>query len=180
LVSDAVSYNALSARHERWDALQEIEKCLSPIVVCGPPSVGKSTLIEALIAKYPAALTSCTPYLSREPSKTEKQGEKFNFVKKEEFEAKQAQEGFFFSVAPAAEAGLMVGYSFESIRDASFKGKVTIVETEEAEVAAALQVYSLPCTHTRGHKSWLASPPPHGQFVCNRGSSTRVACSQPF
>jgi guanylate kinase len=108
-------------------------------VVCGPPGVGKSTLIAALVAKHPDVLTTCLPYLSREPAKGETNGEKFHFVKKEQFEAYQAQEGFFFSVAPAAEAGLMLGYSFESIRDASRKGKVTVVETEEADVAAALQ-----------------------------------------
>jgi hypothetical protein len=57
-----------------------------PIVIAGPSGVGKGTLINKLLAKFPSVFGFSVSHTTRPPRSGEVDGVHYNFVSKEEFE----------------------------------------------------------------------------------------------
>ena len=58
----------------------------SPCVVAGPSGVGKGTIIERLLAKYPQYFGFSVSHTTRGPRPGEVDGQHYNFVTVEAFE----------------------------------------------------------------------------------------------
>lgn len=71
------------------------------LLVTGLSGAGKTTLVDALLPKFPN-LKKIVSYTTREPRSLEKDGDSYFFVSKEEF-FKLAQSGFFFEVVRYGE-----------------------------------------------------------------------------
>lgn len=65
-----------------------------PIIVLGPSGVGKSTLIDALVKKYPSAFGFSVSYTTRQPRPGEVDGVNYNFVSKDKFKQMILQDDF--------------------------------------------------------------------------------------
>jgi len=53
---------------------------LRPVVFCGPSGVGKGTLIEKLMKKFPGAFGFSVSHTTRPPRNGEKDGVHYNFT----------------------------------------------------------------------------------------------------
>jgi guanylate kinase len=58
---------------------------IRPICISGPSGVGKGTIIEALLAKYPEKLHFAISHTTRQPRGKEQNGVEYNFIAKDEF-----------------------------------------------------------------------------------------------
>lgn len=65
-----------------------------PLVVCGPSGTGKSTLLKALFAKYPGEFGFSVSHTTRSPRAGEVDGREYNFVTKDEFMSRVANDEF--------------------------------------------------------------------------------------
>lgn len=69
-----------------------------PIVIAGPSGVGKGTLINQLLTKFPETFGFSVSHTTRAPREGERNGVHYNFVTKGEFE-EAAEKGDFIEYA---------------------------------------------------------------------------------
>lgn len=75
------------------------EISLRPVVFCGPSGVGKGTLINLLMKRFPNEQFSlCVSHTTRAPREGEKDGVHYNFTSVEDFK-KGIEEGNFIEYA---------------------------------------------------------------------------------
>lgn len=90
-------------------------------VVMGPSGVGKTTLVDAVLAdqKPEMRLTMVTPYTTRAPRSGETSGAHFHFISTQAFEQKR-DEGFFLEWSCAYQA--CYGTSKAEVEERRIKG----------------------------------------------------------
>ena len=71
------------------------EKINKPLVISGPSAVGKDTMINRLIIKYPDVINKLPSYTTRPKREGEIEGKDYYFVSKEKF-LKMKDEGMLF------------------------------------------------------------------------------------
>ena len=62
-----------------------LNKRYRPMIIVGPSGVGKSTLINALTAKYPSSFGFSVSYTTRAPRPGEVHGVNYFYITKDEF-----------------------------------------------------------------------------------------------
>ena len=65
-----------------------------PIIILGPSGVGKSTLINALTAKWPNSFGFSVSYTTRQPREGEEHGKNYFFTSQEDFQKMIDQDDF--------------------------------------------------------------------------------------
>ena len=73
------------------------EKINKPLVISGPSAVGKDTMINRLIIKYPDVINKLPSYTTRPKREGEIEGKDYYFVSKEKF-LKMKDEGMLFGI----------------------------------------------------------------------------------
>ena len=73
------------------------EKINKPLVISGPSAVGKDTMINRLIIKYPDVINKLPSYTTRPKREGEIEGKDYYFVSKEKF-LKMKDEGKLFGI----------------------------------------------------------------------------------
>ena len=73
------------------------EKINKPLVISGPSAVGKDTMINRLIIKYPDVINKLPSYTTRPKREGEIEGKDYYFVTKEKF-LKMKDEGMLFGI----------------------------------------------------------------------------------
>ena len=66
-------------------------KTKKPLIILGPSGVGKDTIINMLLKKYPDIFYKLPSYTTRPKRKGEKEGVDYFFITKEEFQVKRNQ-----------------------------------------------------------------------------------------
>ncbi|MEI6399943.1 MAG: hypothetical protein WCO58_00265 [bacterium] len=95
------------------------------IVLTGPScGVGKTTIVEAIIARNPAFVKTVT-CTTREPGQTETNGVDYFFLTKEEFQ-KRVTANEFIETNDLAKSGTFYGLTFLELRGCVRKGKIPI------------------------------------------------------
>ena len=61
------------------------ENNMKPLIILGPSGVGKDTMINMLLDKYPKLLYKLPSYTTRDKRPGEKKGKDYNFITKEKF-----------------------------------------------------------------------------------------------
>ncbi|KAL7069315.1 guanylate kinase family protein [Cryptosporidium serpentis] len=97
------------------------------LVVCGPSGVGKSTLIEYLIKKYPNKFKFSISYTTRKPRGHEVNGVEYYFCSKEEMEQLILQDQL---IEHANVHGNIYGTSITTIENIVNEGKYCILDID--------------------------------------------------
>ncbi|XP_033102012.1 MAGUK p55 subfamily member 7-like isoform X2 [Anneissia japonica] len=95
-----------------------------PLVIVGPPGVGKNELKKRLMASKPFHFKSTIPHTSRPKKLLETNGKEYIFISKEEFERNIRLNKF---VEWGEYKGNMYGTSLDSVRGAILAAKVAIL-----------------------------------------------------
>ncbi|XP_071943645.1 MAGUK p55 subfamily member 7-like isoform X2 [Antedon mediterranea] len=95
-----------------------------PLVIVGPPGVGKNELKKRLMASKPFHFKSTIPHTSRTKKLLENNGREYIFISKQEFEGNIRGNKF---VEWGEYKGNLYGTSLDSIRGAILAGKVAIL-----------------------------------------------------
>eukprot|EP01033_Poteriospumella_lacustris_P008342 gene8343-6020_t len=103
------------------------EPDLCPVVIAGPSGVGKGALITRLLATFPDAFGFSVSHTTRGPRPGEVDGQHYNFVTKEAFEAALAENAF---VEHALVHTNYYGTSFAAIDKVRAQGKVCILDID--------------------------------------------------
>jgi len=100
-------------------------------VVMGPSGVGKTTLVDAVLARHgqESHLTMVTPYTTRAPRAGEVNGQHFHFLTNQEFEHK-IQEGFFLEWS--GSYGAYYGTSAEGVSRTRARGWSVVLVIDRA------------------------------------------------
>eukprot|EP01031_Cornospumella_fuschlensis_P042692 gene42692-52163_t len=99
----------------------------SPVVIAGPSGVGKGTLIDRLIAKFPALFGFSVSHTTRPPRPGEVDGVHYFFVTKEEFED-AVEHGDFVEYAKVHTN--YYGTSYQAIDKIRGQGKICILDID--------------------------------------------------
>jgi guanylate kinase len=103
-------------------------QCLRPVVVCGPSGVGKGTLIEMLMKKFPDnKFGFSVSHTTRKPRDGEVDGVHYNFSDVETMK-KDIDAGKFIEYAEVH--GNFYGTSFASVESVSKLGKICILDID--------------------------------------------------
>lgn len=105
----------------------------SPLSVCGPSGVGKSTLIARLRADFPSAFGFSVSHTTRGPRAGEEHGIAYYFTEKATM-VRQVAAGEFLESATVHEN--MYGTSFEAINVVAKAGRVCILDIDVQGVAS--------------------------------------------
>mmetsp|Transcript_5407 Transcript_5407/g.6963 ORF Transcript_5407/g.6963 Transcript_5407/m.6963 type:complete len:197 (+) Transcript_5407:58-648(+) len=97
------------------------------VVIAGPSGVGKSTMIKAIMAKYPDQFGLSVSHTTREMRPGEEDGKNYHFVTKEKFE-ENVKEGKF--IEHAVYAANLYGTSFAAVESVLQAGKLCILDIE--------------------------------------------------
>jgi len=88
-----------AAAEEEGGSTIEKEKNLRPVVFCGPSGVGKGTLIEMLMERFPGGQFGFSvSHTTRQPREGEKDGVHYNFTTVEQIR-KDIEDGKFIEYA---------------------------------------------------------------------------------
>ena len=119
----------------------------SLFIVAAPSGFGKSTLVNALLAKEPGISLSIS-YTSRGPRPGEEDGKHYHFVTREKFE-EMAGEGEFFEYAIVH--GDLKGTARQSVEPLLASGQDVLLEIDyqgaqrvRAQVPSAVSIFILP------------------------------------
>eukprot|EP00286_Rhodomonas_abbreviata_P017444 CAMPEP_0181342936 /NCGR_PEP_ID=MMETSP1101-20121128/31290_1 /TAXON_ID=46948 /ORGANISM="Rhodomonas abbreviata, Strain Caron Lab Isolate" /LENGTH=241 /DNA_ID=CAMNT_0023454475 /DNA_START=32 /DNA_END=753 /DNA_ORIENTATION=+ len=98
-----------------------------PVVIAGPSGVGKGTLINKLIEKFPDVFGFSVSHATRAPREGEENGVHYNFVSKSEFE-EAVEKGDFVEFAKVHAN--YYGTSFLAVEKIRAMGKVCILDID--------------------------------------------------
>ncbi|XP_023334034.1 guanylate kinase-like [Eurytemora carolleeae] len=99
----------------------------SPLVLCGPSGVGKSTLLKKMLEKYAKHFGFSVSHTTRKPREGEENGKAYHFVTKEAMEAAISQGEF---IEHAVFAGNMYGTSKAAVETVRNKGLICILDID--------------------------------------------------
>lgn len=96
-----------------------------PLVLCGPPGLGKSQLVEALVSAYPDKFESCVSYTTRAAQAGEVDGQAYHFVDKKKMEVMQESGSFL-------ETSQILGNTYatpaEDVKAIASRGKICVLD----------------------------------------------------
>lgn len=98
-----------------------------PIILSGPPSVGKSALLEKLLESHKGVFARVVRHTTREPAEGEVDGKDFYFVKAQEFN--QLRDGDRL-IEYSDEDKVSYGTSTKTLEAITEKGKIPIIELD--------------------------------------------------
>ncbi|KAK3295378.1 guanylate kinase [Chaetomium fimeti] len=98
-----------------------------PIVISGPSGVGKGTLFQRLLDKYPDTFASTVSHTTRQPRPGEVEGSAYYFVSRDQFESLIAGGAF---IEFAEFNGNLYGTSKQTIIDQTAGGSVVLLDIE--------------------------------------------------
>nr|WIE95307.1 hypothetical protein [Microctonus hyperodae filamentous virus] len=98
---------------------------MRPLVFCGPSGVGKSTLIQRLMDKFPDRFTFAVSHTTRAPRPGEIDGHHYHFVNTNVMMKAIENEEFF---EHTTFCGNLYGTSFRSIRQQQHREKIVILD----------------------------------------------------
>ncbi|KAK0385764.1 hypothetical protein NLU13_6941 [Sarocladium strictum] len=98
-----------------------------PIIVSGPPGVGKSTLLGKLFEQHPGVFGTVVRHAARDPADGETNGQTFHFVKAQEFN--QLRDGDRL-VEYGTRDGVDYGTSTKAVEAVAESGKVPVIELD--------------------------------------------------
>eukprot|EP00761_Pharyngomonas_kirbyi_P003555 gb/GECH01003559.1/.p1 GENE.gb/GECH01003559.1/~~gb/GECH01003559.1/.p1 ORF type:complete len:248 (+),score=53.99 gb/GECH01003559.1/:1-744(+) len=98
-----------------------------PVVICGPSSVGKGTLINQLVQRYPDTFALSISHTTREPRPQEEDGKDYYFISKKQME-KEIEENKF--IESAHVHGNLYGTSLKAVNEVIASGKICIIEID--------------------------------------------------
>jgi len=134
--------NVLRNERKRSDALQLSEDLRNQdhkiLIIVGPSGVGKSTLINILMAKYPNTFQFSVSHTTRQPRKGEKHGVNYFYVAKEEFEEMVERDEF---VEWCHVHGNMYGTSKKQIELMQQNQRIPILDIDIQGTEKFLKVY---------------------------------------
>jgi guanylate kinase len=100
---------------------------VQPLVLCGPSGVGKGSIIEALLDRFPEKIELSVSHTTRKPREGEIDGLHYFFVKKEEMEKGIASNEF---LEYAYVHSAIYGTSKKSVDTVRNKGKLCILDID--------------------------------------------------
>lgn len=98
-----------------------------PIVIAGPSGVGKGTLINMLIERYPDIFGFSVSHTTRPPRPGEENGKHYHFVEKDEMEI-GIKNGDFIEYAHVHTN--IYGTSYKSVESVRMAGKICILDID--------------------------------------------------
>eukprot|EP01038_Epipyxis_sp_PR26KG_P005414 gene5414-7502_t len=98
-----------------------------PIVFAGPSGVGKGTLLNMLLAKYPSLFGFSVSHTTRAPREGEENGVHYNFVDKTDMEA-GIERGEFLEFARVHSN--IYGTSFQAVEKVKSSGKICLLDID--------------------------------------------------
>lgn len=98
-----------------------------PIAIVGPSGVGKSTLIDRLMADSPDVFEFSISCTTRQPRPGEVDGKHYYFISSEEF-IRRNEEGEFIEWAEVN--GEYYGTSLEVVKDIAARGKICLLDID--------------------------------------------------
>lgn len=98
-----------------------------PVIFAGPSGVGKGTLVNKLMAKFPNIFGFCVSHTTRAPRPGEEDGIHYNFVTKAEME-EAIDRGEFVEYAKVHSN--IYGTSFKAVEKVRTQGKVCILDID--------------------------------------------------
>jgi guanylate kinase len=107
------------------------------LLIIGPTAVGKSSLIERVLAEFPQLVDLIT-YTTRPPRAGESEGHPYHFVSEERFKELLAQ-GFFIEWAHVH--GRMYGTPRDQVEQASAAGKLAIADIDVQGAKSVLREF---------------------------------------
>ncbi|RHY64816.1 hypothetical protein DYB34_007761 [Aphanomyces astaci] len=118
---------------------------LHPLVIAGPSGVGKGTLINRLLAKYPSLFGFSVSHTTRGPRPGEENGIAYHFVTKDEFDEAVAADAF---IEFARVHGNGYGTSKKSVQVVQDAGKICVLDidiqgVQQVKLAKDLPVHYL-------------------------------------
>ena len=120
--SDLIKYAA-----EYFNKMREGGILPMPLVISGPPGVGRTTLINMLLSKFPHLLQLPLKTTNRPIRPDESQGLQYNFIRKDEF-LKALEEGDYVEYITKGEHMYATPFlAMEKIRN---KGKIPIFDLD--------------------------------------------------
>jgi guanylate kinase len=96
-----------------------------PVVISGPKSVGKTTVIGMLVKKFPEAFGFCVSHTTRGAREGETDGVNYSFISKDVFKNMVEQKQF---IENGDVAGDSYGTSIEAVNAVRKTGKVCILD----------------------------------------------------
>ncbi|TDH65609.1 hypothetical protein CCR75_000696 [Bremia lactucae] len=119
---DVVAYAA-----EHFSAFKSPPTALQPIVIAGPSGVGKGTLINLLLEKYPNTFGFSVSNTTRDARKGEVDGEAYHFTARDKM-LKEIESGLFLEHAEVH--GNLYGTSKRAVQDVQRKGRICILDID--------------------------------------------------
>eukprot|EP01038_Epipyxis_sp_PR26KG_P008935 gene8935-12050_t len=98
-----------------------------PLVIAGPSGVGKGTLVNKLIDKYPSLFGFSVSHTTRQPRPGEENGVHYHFAQQEEIN-KKISRGEFLEYAQVHTN--TYGTSFEAVQQVQNKGMVCVLDID--------------------------------------------------
>jgi len=96
-------------------------------VICGPSGVGKGTLVNMLMGKFPKLFGFCVSHTTRQPRPGEVDGKHYNFVEKSAMESAIAS-GEFIEFANVHTN--IYGTSYKAVEMVQQLGKVCVLDID--------------------------------------------------
>jgi len=98
-----------------------------PVIIAGPSGVGKGTIINKLLEKFPSIFGFSVSHTTRDPRPGEENGVHYNFVSKSDFEETIEKREF---VEYAKVHTNYYGTSFKAVEKVRNQGKVCILDID--------------------------------------------------
>lgn len=98
-----------------------------PLVIAGPSGVGKGTLINMLLERYPQHFGFSVSHTTRAPRPGEVNGVHYNFVERSQFE-RELEQGLFLEHANVHTN--MYGTSVRAVEAVQAQGKICVLDID--------------------------------------------------